>query len=213
MRHNPVHATTDPDAVRDLVRVNPWSTIVSFGPDGLVASNYPVLLDEESEELALLTHVGRPDEEVHGFGDTEVLVIVQGLHGYVSPSWYGPDATRAPTWNFSVAHCHGVPEVLGAEENLATLTRLVERFEREVEEPLYLDQEWGAQIAKGTVGLRIPVTQFTCKRKLSQDKDDVSRRQVIAKLREPGPYEHPALADEMEREWEAERAAAAEERA
>jgi transcriptional regulator len=208
MRHNPVHATTDPDAVRDLVRANPWATIVSSGDDGLVASHYPVLLDEDSEELALLTHVGRPDEEVHGFGDTEVLVIFQGLHGYVSPSWYGPDATRAPTWNFSVAHCHGVPELLGAEENLATLTRLVETFERAVEEPLYLDQEWGAQIAKGTVGLRIPVTRFVCKRKLSQDKDDVSRRQVIAKLREPGPYEHPALADEMEREWEAERAAA-----
>jgi transcriptional regulator len=213
MRPNPVHATTDPDAVRDLVRANPWATIVSSGDGGLVASHYPVLLDEDSEELALLTHVGRPDEEVHGFGDTEALVIFQGLHGYVSPSWYGPDATRAPTWNFSVAHCHGVPELLGAEENLATLTRLVERFERAVEEPLYLDQEWGAQIAKGTVGLRIPVTRFVCKRKLSQDKDDVSRRQVIAKLREPGPYEHPALADEMEREWEAERASApAEER-
>ena len=210
MRHNPVHATTDPDAVRDLVRANPWATIVSASADGLVASHYPVLLDEQSAELALLTHVGRPDEEVHGFGEGEVLVIFQGLHGYVSPSWYGPEATRAPTWNFSVAHCHGVPELLGAEENLATLTRLVERFEREVEEPLYLDQEWGAQIAKGTVGLRIPVTRFVCKRKLSQDKDDVSRRQVIAKLREPGPYEHPALADEMEREWETEGAAAGE---
>jgi transcriptional regulator len=211
MRHNPVHATTDPDAVRDLVRANPWATIVSSGPDGLVASHYPMLLDEDSEELALLTHVGRPDEEVHGFGDTEVLVIFQGLHGYVSPSWYGPEGTKAPTWNFSVAHCHGVPELLGAEENLATLTRLVETFERAVEEPLYLDQEWGAQIAKGTVGLRIPVTRFVCKRKLSQDKDDVSRRQTITKLREPGPYEHPALADEMEREWEAEHAAAAAE--
>ncbi|MCW2978453.1 MAG: hypothetical protein JWO14_180 [Solirubrobacterales bacterium] len=208
MRHNPVHATADPDAVRDLVRANPWGTIVSSGPDGLVASHYPVLLDEDSEKLALLTHVGRPDEEVHGFGDTEVLVIFQGLHGYVSPSWYGPEGTKAPTWNFSVAHCHGVPQLLGAEENLATLTRLVETFERAVEEPLYLDQEWGARIAKGTVGLRIPVTRFVCKRKLSQDKDDVSRRQAIAKLREPGPYEHPALADEMEREWEAERAAA-----
>jgi transcriptional regulator len=204
MRHNPAHATTDPDAVRDLVRANPWATIVSSTDDGLVASHYPVLLDEGSEELALLTHVGRPDEEAHGFGEREVLVIVQGLHGYISPSWYGPEGTKAPTWNFSVAHCHGVPEVLGAEENLATLTRLVETFERAVEQPLYLDQEWGAQIAQGTVGLRIPVSRFVCKRKLSQDKDDVSRRQVIERLREPGPYEHPALAEEMQREWEAE---------
>jgi transcriptional regulator len=215
MRHNPTHATTDPDAVRDLVRENPWAIIVSSNDGELVASHYPVLLDEESERLALLTHVGRPDEEVHGFGHTEVLVIVQGLHGYVSPSWYGPEGTRAPTWNFSVAHCHGVPEVLGEEENLATLTRLVDHFERQVETPLQLDQEWGRQIAKGTVGLRIPVDRFVCKRKLSQDKDDLSRRQAIAALRAPGPYNHPALADEMEREWESELAAgapAAEER-
>jgi transcriptional regulator len=86
------------------------------------------------------------------------------------------------------------------------LTRLVERFEREVESPLYLDQEWGRLIAKGTVGLRIPVDRFVCKRKLSQDKDDVSRRQVIAALRQPGPYMDAELAGEMEREWEAERA-------
>jgi transcriptional regulator len=204
MRHNPAHATTDPEAVRELVRRNPWATIVSENGGGLVASHYPVLLDENSAELALLTHVGRPDEEAHDFGGRELLVIVQGLHGYVSPSWYGPEGTRAPTWNFSVAHIYGVPEVLGPEENLATLTRLVEHFERRVEDPLYLDQEWGRQIAKGTVGLRIPVGRFIVKRKLSQDKDEVSRRQVIAKLREPGPYAHPELADEMEREWETE---------
>jgi transcriptional regulator len=205
MRHNPAHATTDPDVVRDLVRENPWATIVSAGDGGPVASHYPVLLDQNAADLALLTHVGRPDDEVHGFGDSEVLVIVQGLHGYVSPSWYGPEATRAPTWNFCVAHIYGVPEVLGEDENLATLTRLVERFERQVEEPRYLDQEWGRWISKGTVGLRIPVSRFVCKRKLSQDKDDLSRRQVIEKLRAPGPYMHSELANEMEREWEEEK--------
>jgi transcriptional regulator len=205
MRHNPAHATDDPEAVRDLVRANPWATIVSSGDGGLVASHYPVLLAEDADRLALLTHVGRPDEELHGFGAGEVLVIIQGRHGYVSPSWYGPEGTKAPTWNFSVAHLHGVPEVLGEDENLATLTRLVEHFESKVDEPLYLDQEWGRQIARGTVGLRIPVDRFACKRKLSQDKDDVSRRQSIAALRRPGPYMDAELADEMEREWEAER--------
>jgi transcriptional regulator len=205
MRHNPAHAFTDLDTVLDLVRENPWATIVSSNEGELVASHYPVLLDEGTDAPALLTHVGRPDDELHGFGERELLVIVQGRHGYVSPSWYAPGATRAPTWNFSVAHVYGVPEVLGPEENLATLTRLVERFEGAVEEPLYLDQEWGREVAKGTVGLRIPVTRFVCKRKLSQDKDDQSRRQVIDKLREPGPYMDTELAAEMERAWEAER--------
>jgi transcriptional regulator len=201
MRHNPAHAVEDPEAlealVRDLVRDNPWATLVSQGPEGLVASHYPVLLDEEAEGLAVVTHLGRPDEEVHGVGESEVLLIVQGTHGYVSPSWYAPGATRAPTWNFTVAHCHGTPRILDDEANLAVLTRLVETFESRVEEPLWLDQEWGAQIAKGTVGVRIPIDRVVAKRKLSQDKDETSRRQAIAHLREPGPYHHPALADEI----------------
>lgn len=207
MRHNPAHAVTDPDVVRDLIRANPWATVVSDGEDGIVASHYPILLDEETEELAVLTHFGRPDEDVHGLGQREILVIVQGPHGYISPSWYAPGATRAPTWNFTVAHCYGVPRILDEEQNLRVLTRLVERFERDVPEPLYLDPEYGARIAQGTVGVRVAVDRFVCKRKLSQDKDEASRRQAIAALRQPGPYRHPKLADEMERELEADRPA------
>ena len=151
-----IHASDDPEVVRQLIRENPWCTLVSNNAGELVASHYPVLLDEESAELAVLTHVGRPDEQVHGFGEQEIMLIVQGRHGYISPSWYEPGTTPAPTWNFSVAHCYGVPEILGAEENLRVLTRLVEHFERHVARPQFLDPEWGAQMAKGTVGLRHP---------------------------------------------------------
>jgi transcriptional regulator len=199
MRHNPKHATTDTEVVRQLIRENPWGTLVSSNDGELIASHYPILLDEQSPELAVLTHVGRPDEQLHGFGDREVLVIVQGRHGYVSPSWYTPEAIKAPTWNFSVAHCYGTPQILAQETNLKVLTRLVEHFERHVEQPLLLDPEYGAKLATGTVGLRIPITRFICKLKHSQDKDPVTQRQVIDALRAPGPYQHPALADDMER--------------
>lgn len=202
MRHNPAHSVEDPAVVRELVRANPWATLVSEGPEGIVASHYPVLLDEEADGLALLTHLGRPDEEVHDLGRGETLVVVQGHHGYISPSWYAPGATRAPTWNFTVAHLYGVPQTLSEEENVDVLTRLVAHFERRVREPLYLEREWAEPVARGTVGVRIPVSRFVCKRKLSQDKDEASRRQAIAALREPGPYRHPELADEMERELE-----------
>lgn len=197
MRHNPAYDCSDPEVVRRLIEENPWATLVSAN-NGLVASHYPILLDEEAEGLAVLTHLGKPDDRLHGIGEGELLVIVQGEHGYVSPSWYAPGATRAPTWNFSVAHLYGVPEVLSEEENLQTLTRLVERFEQHVEEPMFLDREWATPFARGTVGIRLRVERFTCKVKQSQDKDPVSRRNVIERLREPGPYQHPALADEVE---------------
>ena len=185
MRHNPKHAETDPAVVRRLIAENPWGTLVSQA-DGLVASHYPILLDEDADELTIVTHVGRPDEQVHRFGAGELLLIVAGPHGYVSPSWYAPGATPAPTWNFSVAHCYGVPQVLEADENLRVLTRLVAHFEQHVADPVWLDQEIGARIARGTVGIRLAITRFVCKVKMSQDKDEVSQRRVLAELRGDG---------------------------
>jgi hypothetical protein len=105
----PLYASDDDQLVRQLIAENPWATIVSFTPAGLVASHYPVLLNDGSQ-LALLMHVDRPDEETHGFGSSEVLVIIAGAHGYISPSWYTVDATPVPTWNFIVAHCYGTPQ-------------------------------------------------------------------------------------------------------
>lgn len=199
MRPNPLFASDDAGLVRQLIRENPWAVLVSENEGELVASHYPIMLDEEAPELTILTHLGRPDEEVHGLPEGEVLAIVQGRHGYISPGWYPPGPRNVPTWNFTVAHCYGVPEILGEEENLAVLTRLVDRFERELEDPFELDREAAAEIARGTVGLRLPVTRFVCKQKLSQNKDEETRRRVIDALREPGPYNHPELAEEMER--------------
>lgn len=183
-----------------MIDENPWGTIVSATDDGLVASHYPIMLDDQAgEEMVILTHVGRPDDRIHQLGEREVLLIVQSQHGYISPSWYAPDEVRAPTWNFSVAHCYGTPEVLGLEDNIATLTRLVERFERNVEEPMWLERDFADKVAPGTVGLRIPIDRFTCKVKMSQDKKPQTRELVLDRLREPGPYEHQALANEMQR--------------
>ena len=197
VRPNPLHATEDPEVVRRLIRENPWGTLVSNNNGELVASHYPILLEDGAEELRVLTHVGRPDEMIHGFGDREVLLIVQGRNGYISPSWYAPGAIRAPTWNFSAAHCYGIPQILDPEENLTALAKLVENFERHVEEPMLLDLDWGRPVAQGTVGIRLHITRFVGKIKLSQDKDPVTQRQVIAALRAPGPFHNPALADDM----------------
>jgi transcriptional regulator len=199
MRDNPHHAVIDERVVRTLIDENPWATIVSHNGGEIVASHYPILLDDEAQELTIVTHVGRPDEQLHGLGTGEVLVIVAGPHGYISPSWYSEHDTPVPTWNFSVAHCYGVPEILEPQENLRVLTRLVDHFERHVDEPVELDQAVGARLARGTVGIRLRITRFVCKVKMSQDKDDQSRAQIVEALRRPGPYRNPAVADGMER--------------
>ena len=201
MRTNPYYELTDRDEVRRLVRENPWATLVSRASTGLVASHYPILLEEDSEELSIVTHVGRPDEKVHELGKHELLVIVQGPHGYISSSWYG-ELVEVPTWNFITAHMSGVPELLEPDENFEVLHRLVEHFESRVPNPRLLDgtpadAANAERDRRGTVGLRLVPTRIVAKRKMSQNKPAEVVSNVISELEGDGPYASDELAREM----------------
>ena len=84
MRSNPHFTLDDPATIKRLIEENPWATLVSTTSAGLVASHYPVLLDERREEISILSHVGRPDDQLHELGEHEMMLIVQGPHGYIS---------------------------------------------------------------------------------------------------------------------------------
>src|SRR5215218_4313982 len=98
MRYTPHYLLTDPEVVKRLIRENPWATFVSPTAKGMVASHYPILLDEDAEEIIIVSHFGRPDDKTHELGAHEILVIVQGPHGYISPSWY-ENGEFIPTWD------------------------------------------------------------------------------------------------------------------
>jgi transcriptional regulator len=204
MRNTPGYAFDDAEGIRALVRENPWGTIVSFVPGkGLVASHYPLLLEEDAEGIVLVSHVGRPDERLHELGAHEVMVIVYGPQGYVSPSWYDT-SPAVPTWNFAVAHLHGIPVILSDDENLRVLDRLVAHFENVLPEPYLMRQTlenaaYAERIVHGTVGFRLRVDRFEAKEKMSQDKPVEVVDRVIAHLGQPGPYNNPPLAARMAR--------------
>lgn len=204
MRHTPHYLLHDRDEIRRLIRENPWMTIVSHTAKGLVASHYAFLLDEQAstgDDIVLIGHVGRPDELAHELGQHEVLVIAQGPHGYVSPSWYEP-GDNIPTWNHVTAHLYGKPELLTDDENFTALHELTEHFEKHVTAPrsLTLDPEYSRRIARGTVGIRLAVRRIDARAKLSQNKSPAVVERIISELEGDGPYAQPGLAREMRRQ-------------
>lgn len=201
MRHTPHFLLEDVVEVKRLIAENPWATLVSTTSNGLVASHYPVVLEETgADEISIVSHVGRPDEQLHELGQHEILVIVQGPHGYISPNWY-PAEQIVPTWNHVTAHLYGTPEVLSDDENFRVLGELVDHFEQRMPTPvsLELDLEGSRRVAKGTVGLRLRVTRFDARAKLSQNKAPEVVDRIVEAL-ETGPeYANPELAAEMKR--------------
>ena len=200
MRHTPAYLLEDENEVRRLIRENPWATIVSNTSNGLVASHYPVVLEEDEPGISIVSHVGRPDEQLHELGQHEVLVIIQGPHGYISPGWYG-DVPAVPTWNHVTAHLYGTPEILSDDENYRVLGDLVDYFELRMPQPARLEynEEYARRIVHGTAGFRLRVTRFDARAKLSQTKSPEVVDTIIEQLEHGDNYAQPELAREMRR--------------
>ena len=201
MLQNPKFATDDPAAPRALVDGYPWATLVSSTDTGLAASHYPMLWEDRGDDaMSLITHLGRPDELNHRLDGSDVLVVVQGPHAYISTRWY-PEGQFVPTWNHVSAHLTCRPEVLSAEENYAVLCRLVEHFEGTGEGARLLPAfDCPARaVARRTVGVRLHVESFRMVEKLSQNKPPEVVERLVEEL-ERRPFDlHAALAAEMRR--------------
>jgi transcriptional regulator len=185
---------TDPAALRALVDAHPWATLVSATPDGLVVSHLPVIVDPAAPGPVVLGHLARADAASHRLGDTDAVLVVQGPHGYISPSFYagGP---YVPTWNFVVVHLHGRPEPLPAAETYEVLDRTVDRLERDRPQPWRLARvaDYATRIAGRTTGFRLVPDRVAGKAKLGQDKPPTDRRRVVEALRSDPVHANPAL--------------------
>lgn len=196
MRRTPRYLMTDPEEVKRLIRGNSWATFVSNTSNGLIASHYPVILDEDAEELTIISHFGRPDDRMHELGEHEILVIIQGANDYISASWYEP-GDLVSTWDHMTAHLYGVPEILSDEENYQMLSKLTDMFEQHYPNGRSLseDEAGTRREAKGSVGLRMRVTRFDARAKLSQNKPPEVFERIATELES----RNPELSNEMRR--------------
>jgi transcriptional regulator len=201
MLEQQVYALNNQAEIRALIDQTGWATLVTATSDGRpVASHLPVILDPESSELAVLGHLPRAEIDAHEFGEREVVLIVQGPNGYISPAWYGTKP-YVPTWNFMVAHLHGRPELADDATTYAILDATVDHFENARSDPWRLDSVSGYahRIAVDVIGFRLRPARVAAKAKLSQDKPLPIIRRVITALGNDPHHGNPGLAAAMRR--------------
>lgn len=189
----------DRAALYDLIERHGFGTLVTVIDGTPFATHLPLLLDRERG--LLLGHVARANPHWRGLdGGAESLAMVQGPHGYVSPSWYatGP---AVPTWNYAAVHVYGAPRVLDDEARLLDLLgRLVNQYESGRERPWAMDlpAAYLKKMLHGIVGFEMPIARMEGKFKLSQNRSAEDRRRVMRELAAGGPEEQ-ALAEFMAR--------------
>ena len=146
----------------------------------------------------LTTHLARGNAQYRDLkAGAPALVIFQGPHAFISPSWYTNRLTF-PTWNYTAIHVQGTPEVVDDTSAIhAVLQRTVAAYDTPLGGEWAFDampQELTASRLKAIAAVRIPIARIEGKMKLNQDKSVADRLGVIAALEKQGDAQGLAVA-------------------
>lgn len=177
----PKHFNIDNEEVLyDFIERNSFATLFSQHNGEPYATHLPLLLNKE--EGFLYGHFARPNEQWKDITNQNVLVIFQGPHCYISPSWYETNQA-VPTWNYVAIHVYGKLEIVEDEKEVfESLLDMVNKYEHP-DSSYHLkdaDTNFIKGMSKGIVGFKININKIEGKAKLSQNHP-VARQELIIK--------------------------------
>ena len=164
-----------------------------------MATHIPLELDKDSHGNDILVgHVAKANPQWKTFeSQPEVLAIFNGPHAYISSSWYKEE--EVPTWNYIAVHIKGRLEILAEEDVLDSLHKLVDRYEKDSEDPIRLKDLSPKTMrqVKGIVGFKIAIEEIHAAYKLSQGRE-ADHPKIIEELRKRSSGMSDEVADAME---------------
>ncbi len=183
--------------LHEQMRATRLPTLVSHGPNGLLASHLPLLLEPaEGQYGTLYGPFARANPQWRDLADgSPALVIFQGAEAYISPSWYAAKAEHGkvvPTWNYISVQAHGRAEVFDDAERLLQLVSCLSAL-HEAERP----QPWAVgdaprdyidSMLRAIVGFTLPIERLDGKWKLGQNRsqaDQAGVREGLAASHDP----------------------------
>ncbi len=175
----------DAGAIAAIVAAHEFALLVTTQEARIEATHLPLRFEPASGAKGrLIGHVARANAQWRCFDGREVMAVFSGPHGYVSPRWYA-DAPAVPTRNYVAVHFYGTARAVEEPERLREiLTALTRHYEADGPWSMEkLPADYMAGMLRGIVGVEIAITRIDAKFKLSQNRPEGDRRNVVAELR------------------------------
>lgn len=173
------------EVLHNLMQAYNFATLVTCQAGTPFATHLPFMVHPQQGQYGtLVAHMARANPQWHYFNtDTEVLVIFQGPHTYISPSWYTSEFS-VPTWNYAAVHAYGVAHLI---EDASTVQQALDELVHHQEAPRTPPWtfEWSERhinLTKAIVAFEITITRLEGKLKLSQNRSAEDRLGVIQGL-------------------------------
>ena len=203
MYNLPYFKENEQEVVLQFMREHPFAFLSGVDAENKpVATQVPVFIDEKDGKLFLSGHIMRNNDHHKAFEQNpNVLAVFTGPHTYVSATWYD-NPSQASTWNYMSVHAKGTIRFGNKEDLVAILKRLTLHYENNNPESSTvfdnLSPSYTEPLMKAIVAFEIELTSIENVFKLSQNRDEKSYDNIIAKLKQ-GDSDAKAIAEIMER--------------
>ncbi len=160
-----------------------FATIVTV-KDGLPsATHLPFLVKQVGDQIILSSHFAKANPQSSDIINNNALVIFTEPHAYISPKNYEKEQ-NVPTWNYLAVHASGKCVLLDGKENKAALLKeMIQYYEADyLKQWEGLSEDYKQKMMKGITAFEIVVNDLQAKAKLSQNRTEKERGNIIKDL-------------------------------
>lgn len=192
---------TDQQVLLQFLAEHPFAFLTgSFNDGRQVATQIPMLIERRGEDLILQGHIMRKTDHHKAFMENpEILAVFTGPSAYVSASWYA-NPQIGSTWNYMSVQVSGKMEFMSDSYLVQLMRKFTLHFEQgNTASPTFFDNLPSGFLGKmmpGIVGFEICARTINNVFKLSQNRDEVSYRNIISRLEVQGG-DATKIAEEM----------------
>jgi len=174
---------TDGQEVVAFMQRYRFATIVTQVNGLPVATHLPFLVKEENDKLVLQAHFAKANPQWKEIEGNTSLVIFTEPHAYISPNNY-EKVENVPTWNYIAVHAYGKAQILDSvEQKIELLKHTINTFDSAyLRQWDALSEQYRSKMMNGIVAFEIEVTDLQAKKKLSQNRSELERENIITSL-------------------------------
>lgn len=174
---------SDREEITDFMKNFSFATIITADNDVPTATQLPFVVEVGKENTILYSHFAKANPQWQNLKQKEILVIFSGPHAYISVDNYEHER-NVPTWNYVAVHAYGKAKIIDNEDKLMellshTIHYYDPTFNNQWEK---LPNDYKEKMAKGIVGFEIQISRIEAKKKLSQNKSAIEKKNIIQTL-------------------------------
>ena len=184
----------------DFMQKYSFATIVTVVNGMPTATHLPFIVEQRGDQIVLISHFAKANHQSADVFGCTPLVIFTEPHAYISPAHYEKEL-NVPTWNYLAVHAYGQATLIDNKAQVAELLEKMIGFYEAgyMQQWNNLPDDYKTKMMNGIVAFEILVDDLQGKSKLSQNRTEQERKNIINSFAKSADRNEQEIAEYMKK--------------